>query len=95
MCLSVSGDPFISTFTVTSACAPTSTPNTVEGFLSLLRRGINGVYHHVSEGHLERYCDEFGFRYENRKVSDGERAKMLVVATEGKRLTFKQPASLS
>lgn len=47
--------------------------NTVEGFLSLLKRGINGVYHHVSEGHLQRYCDEFAFRYENRKATDGDR----------------------
>ncbi|HUP40034.1 MAG TPA: IS1595 family transposase [Vicinamibacterales bacterium] len=69
--------------------------NTVEGFFSLLKRGINGVYHHVSAGHLERYCDEFAFRYENRKVSDGERATALVGMAEGKRLTFKQPASVS
>jgi len=66
--------------------------NTVEGFFSLLKRGVNGVYHHVSRGHLGRYCDEFAFRYENRKVSDGERAKMLVAKAEGKRLTYKQPA---
>ena len=39
--------------------------NTVEGFFSLLKRGVNGVYHHVSRGHLARYCDEFAFRYEN------------------------------
>lgn len=32
--------------------------NTVEGFFSLLKRGINGVYHHVSRGHLDRYCDK-------------------------------------
>jgi transposase-like protein len=69
--------------------------NTMEGFFSLLKRGINGVYHHVSEGHLQRYCDEFGFRYEHRKISDGQRAQILVAATEGKRLTYKQPASLS
>ena len=66
--------------------------NTVEGFFSLLKRGVNGVYHHVSRGHLARYCDEFAFRYENRKVSDGQRAKMLVLNAEGKRLTCKQPA---
>lgn len=69
--------------------------NTVEGFFSLLKRGINGVYHHVSEGHLQRYCDEFAFRYENRKVSDGERATAMVGMAEGKRLTFKQPAIAS
>jgi transposase-like protein len=67
--------------------------NTVEGFFSLLKRGINGVYHHVSRGHLNRYCDEFAFRYENRKVSDGKRAGLLVAGAEGKRLTYKQPAT--
>jgi hypothetical protein len=66
--------------------------NTAEGFFSLLKRGVNGVYHHVSRGHLNRYCDEFAFRYENRKVSDGQRAKLLVAGAEGKRLTYKQPA---
>jgi transposase-like protein len=69
--------------------------NTVEGFFSLLKRGINGTFHHVSRGHLARYCDEFAFRYENRKVSDGQRAGMLVAGAEGKRLTFKQPATAS
>ncbi len=44
--------------------------NTVEGFLSLLKRGVNGVYHHVSRGHLARHCDEFAFRSENRDISD-------------------------
>jgi transposase-like protein len=67
--------------------------NTAEGFFSLLKRGITGVYHHVGRGHLNRYCDEFAFRYENRKVSDGERAGMLVKAGEGKRLTYKMPAA--
>lgn len=69
--------------------------NTVEGFFSLLKRGINGVYHHVSRGHLNRYCDEFAFRYENRQTTDGDRAAMLVTGAEGKRLTYKQPASVS
>ena len=69
--------------------------NTVEGFFSILKRGVNGVYHHVSRGHLARYCDEFAFRYENRKTSDGQRAKMLVAGAEGKRLTYKQPAAIS
>jgi transposase-like protein len=66
--------------------------NTVEGFFSLLKRGVNGVFHHVSRGHLHRYCDEFAFRYENRRISDGARAAKLVLAAEGKRLTYKQPA---
>lgn len=69
--------------------------NTVEGFFSLLKRGINGTFHHVSRGHLARYCDEFAFRYENRKASDGERAGKIVLAAEGKRLTYQQPAKAS
>jgi transposase-like protein len=59
---------------------------TVEGFFSLLKRGVTGSYHHVSRGHLQRYCDEFAFRYEHRKTSDGQRAALLVGAAEGKRL---------
>jgi transposase-like protein len=66
--------------------------NTVEGFFSLLKRGIIGVYHHVGKGHLSKYCDEFSFRYDARKVSDAQRAEMLVWGAEGKRLTYKQPA---
>lgn len=68
--------------------------NTVEGFFSLLKRGINGTFHHVSRGHLGRYCDEFSFRYENRKLTDGARAGLLVTGAEGKRLTYKQPAGI-
>ena len=66
--------------------------NTVEGFFSLLKRGIVGSFHHVSTGHLHRYCDEFAFRYSARGVSDAERSKLLVKGAEGKRLTYKQPA---
>lgn len=72
--------------------------NTVEGFFSLLKRGINGTFHHVSKGHLHRYCDEFAFRYSNRialGVDDAERTKRLVRGAEGKRLTYKQPAGSS
>lgn len=67
--------------------------NTAEGFFSLLKRGINGVYHHVGRGHLGRYCDEFSFRYDRRKITDGERAVEMVAGAEGKRLTYKQPAA--
>jgi hypothetical protein len=69
--------------------------NTVEGFFSLLKRGINGVYHHVSRGHLNRYCDEFAFRYENRKMDDGQRAGLLVAGAEGKRLTTSSQQALA
>lgn len=66
--------------------------NSIEGAFSLLKRGINGVFHHVSRGHLHRYCDEFSFRYSHRDMSDGERAALLVLKAEGRRLTYKQPA---
>src|SRR5262249_48641640 len=72
--------------------------NTVEGVFSLSKRGINGTFHHVSKGHLFRYVDEFAFRYNTRValgVNDDDRTKMLVLAAEGKRLTFKQPSGTS
>jgi transposase-like protein len=72
--------------------------NTAEGFFSLLKRGINGSFHHVSKGHLFRYCDEFAFRYNNRialGVNDGMRAARIVTGAEGKRLTYKQPSGTS
>lgn len=68
--------------------------NTVEGFFSLLKRGINGTFHHVGKGHLHRYCSEFEFRYNRRDLTDGERAAELVLGAEGKRLTYKQPSGM-
>ncbi len=65
--------------------------NTAEGFFSILKRGINGVYHHVSEQHLDRYLAEFGFRYDHRKVEDAVRATVALKQTNGKRLMFKEP----
>lgn len=65
------------------------TTNTVEGYFSLLKRGINGVYHHVGRKHLHRYLGEFDFRYNERKVTDGERAQKALAGFEGKRLTYK------
>jgi transposase-like protein len=65
------------------------TTNTVEGYFSILKRGINGVYHHVGRKHLHRYLGEFDFKYNNRKVTDGERALQALKGFEGKRLTYK------
>lgn len=65
--------------------------NTAENFFSILKRGINGVYHHVSEEHLPRYLAEFDFRYNNRVangVSDAERTVRALRGAEGKRLTY-------
>lgn len=69
--------------------------NTVEGLFSLLKRGITGTYHHIGEGHVHRYVDEFAFKYDTRKMSDHERAELTVQGAEGKRLTYRQPTGLS
>jgi transposase-like protein len=68
--------------------------NTVEGYFSILKRCITGVYHHVSEAHLKRYLGEFDFRYNERSalsVEDSERATKAVKGVVGERLTYKQP----
>ena len=67
--------------------------NTVEGFFSIFKRGMKGIYQHCSEAHLPRYLAEFDFRYNRRaslKVSDTERAAMLLEAIRGKRLTYRR-----
>jgi transposase-like protein len=67
--------------------------NTAENFFSILKRGIIGTYHHVSEQHLTRYLAEFDFRYSNRAklgVSDGERTARAIAGARGKRLTYRQ-----
>jgi transposase-like protein len=65
--------------------------NTAEGFFSLLKRGINGVYHHVSKQHLGQYLGEFDFRYNTRKMTDGERTIEGIKKIAGKRLMLKRP----
>ena len=70
--------------------------NTVEGFFSILKRGVYGTFHHVSEAHLHRYLAEFDFRYSNREalgVDDIARAEELLRGAQGKRLTYRQPAT--
>jgi transposase-like protein len=62
--------------------------NTIEGFWSLLKRGIVGIYHHVSPEHLHRYCEEFEYRYNSRKYKDTERFGLLLSTCDG-RLTYK------
>jgi len=64
--------------------------NTAESFFSLLKRGVYGSWHHVSREHLPKYANEFAFRWNNRKVTDGERTVAAIAATEGKRLTYRQ-----
>lgn len=64
--------------------------NTVENFFSILKRGIVGVYHHVSKAHLHRYCTEFDFRYNTRKLNDYERSEIALIGAVGKRLTYRR-----
>ncbi len=64
--------------------------NTAEGWFSLLKRGVTGTFHHMSEEHLDRYVDEFVFRYTRRDMTDAERAESAIKATEGKRLMYKE-----
>lgn len=67
--------------------------NTAENYFSILKRGIDGVYHHISEAHLPRYLAEFDFRYNNRSgmgVTDAERTVRALQGVVGKRLTYSQ-----
>ncbi|MFC3071043.1 IS1595 family transposase [Phenylobacterium soli] len=67
--------------------------NTVENYFSILKRGITGTFHHVSEAHLARYLAEFDFRYSHRSglgVNDGQRAELILQNIEGKRLTYRR-----
>jgi len=65
--------------------------NTVESAFSLLKRGIYGTFHNVSRRHLHRYVAEFDFRWNNRKVDDGERTARAIRQAQGKRLRYRQP----
>lgn len=63
--------------------------NTVEGYFSILKRGIIGVYHHVDSNHLHRYLSEFDFRYNERNANDAERSITALIGIEGKRLMYR------
>lgn len=64
--------------------------NTIEGFWSLLKRGVIGIYHYVSYKHMNAYCNEFAYRYNTRKVSDPQRFTHSLTLAEGKRIKFNQ-----
>jgi transposase-like protein len=65
--------------------------NTAEGYFSQLKRSVDGTHHHVSEQHLHRYLGEFDFRYNTRKLEDGQRTILAIQQTEGKRLRYRDP----
>lgn len=66
--------------------------NTIEGFFSIVKRGIYGIYQHVSEAHLHRYLAEYDFRYSNRMklgINDVARTDLAIAGARGKRLTYR------
>ena len=66
--------------------------NTIEGFFSIFKRGMKGVYQHCQKKHLHRYLAEFDFRYSNRVAlgyNDSDRADALLTGVVGKRLTYQ------
>jgi hypothetical protein len=68
--------------------------NTVEGYYSLFKRGMKGIYQHCSEKHLHRYLAEFDFHYSNRSalgVNDLMRAEIAAAGIKRKRLTYRRP----
>lgn len=62
--------------------------NLVENFWSVMKRGVYGTYHQISFKHLQRYCDEFSYRYNTRKIKDNERFELTLKRVEG-RLSYK------
>jgi transposase-like protein len=66
--------------------------NSAESFFAILKRGVYGTFHSVSEAHLHRYLAEFDFRYNSRFLSDDERSEALLRGSAGKRLMYRQPA---
>jgi len=81
-----------SSWIVNGKSMPKVHSNTVEGFFSILKRGVYGVYQHVSEHHLNRYLNEFSFRYSNREklgIDDESRANIALSGARGRRLTYE------
>jgi transposase-like protein len=65
--------------------------NTAESRFSLMKRAVFGTHHVVSEAHLHRYLVEWDYKWNTRKLNDGERAALALKGAEGKRLTYRQP----
>jgi len=65
--------------------------NTVENFFALLKRGLYGTFHAVSKKHLHRYVSEAEFKYNTRKVDDGQRIAAAIKGADCKRLMYRQP----
>jgi transposase-like protein len=67
------------------------TTNSAESYFALLKRGVYGTFHSISEAHLHRYLAEFDFRANTREISDSERCAALLTATKGRRLLYENP----
>lgn len=67
----------------------------MEGFFSIFKRGMRGLYQHCSERHLHRYLAELDFRYSTKGMSDGERANETLKGIVGKRLTYRRTDALA
>jgi len=65
--------------------------NTAECRFSLMKRAVFGAHHSISEAHLPRYLAEWDFKWNTRKLKDGERVALALRGAEGKRLTYRQP----
>lgn len=65
--------------------------NTVEGYFSLFKRGLNGIFHHIGHHYLDQYLAEFDFRYNHREATDGERTIAGLKKAVGKRLMLRRP----
>jgi transposase-like protein len=63
--------------------------NNIEGYWAILKRGIYGIYHQVSPKHLQRYCDEFGYRYNTRQIDNIERFNNALQQVSNTRITYK------
>lgn len=66
--------------------------NTIESFWALCKRSVHGIHHSLSKEHLHRYVGEWCWRYNHRKMDDGERTVAAIKAAEGKRLMYRQPS---
>jgi transposase-like protein len=65
--------------------------NTAESYFALLKRGVIGSFHHISKQHLDRYCDEFSFRWDHRSINDSPRTEIAIRQTKGRRLSYRWP----
>ncbi|MBC8107991.1 MAG: IS1595 family transposase [Anaerolineae bacterium] len=67
--------------------------NTIESSFALVKRGLHGIYHAVSQEHLHRYLAHFDFLWNCRKMNDGDRTVLLIQSAEGKRLMYHAPGA--